>query len=93
MPQPYADHLERTHDFVGWFEAGVFSARVRQIKPEPEIFANAARRFALPPSQLLFIDDVVDNVLAARKAGWRALHFVDAAECEAQLRSSGALPA
>jgi putative hydrolase of the HAD superfamily len=89
MPHPYADHLEREHAFVAWFETGVFSARVRQIKPEPEIFAIALRQFQVEPSQLVFIDDVPGNVHAARQAGWNALHFVGAADCEAQLRRQG----
>jgi putative hydrolase of the HAD superfamily len=89
MPQPYAEHLEREHDFVGWFENGVFSARVQHIKPEPEIYAIAARRFQADPAQLVFIDDVLGNVQAARQAGWNALHFVDATQCEAQLRERG----
>jgi putative hydrolase of the HAD superfamily len=89
MPQPYAEHLEREHAFVGWFEDGVFSARVQLIKPEPEIFALAARRFGAPPEQLVFIDDVAVNVEAARRAGWNALQFIDAADCEAQLRRHG----
>lgn len=89
MPLPYAEHLECEHDFVGWFDAGVISARVRQIKPEREIFDIAARRFGADPAELLFIDDVPANVLAARQAGWNALHFVDAADCEAQLRRGG----
>jgi putative hydrolase of the HAD superfamily len=89
MPHPYADHLEREHAFVGWFESGVFSARVQQIKPEPAIFELAARRFQADPAQLVFIDDVPGNVQAARHCGWNALHFVDAADCEAQLRVQG----
>lgn len=89
MPQPYAEHLEREHDFVAWFEDGVFSARVRHIKPEPEIYAIAAQRFRADPAQLVFIDDVAGNVRAAQQAGWNALHFVDAAQCEAQLREHG----
>ena len=89
MPHPYADHLEREHAFVGCFESGVFSARVRQIKPEPEIYEIAARRFQADPAQLVFIDDVLGNVQAARRCGWNALHFVDAADCEAQLRVQG----
>lgn len=89
MPLPYAEHLEREHDFVGWFESGVFSARVQQVKPEREIFDIAARRFGVEPSQLVFIDDVPGNVHAARQAGWQALQFVDAADCEAQLRCGG----
>ena len=89
MPQPYAEHLEREHAFVGWFADGVFSARVQLIKPEAEIFALAARRFGVPPAQLVFIDDMPTNVEAARQAGWNALQFVDAADCEVQLRRHG----
>ena len=89
MPAPYADHLERTHDFLHCFESGVVSARVRQIKPEPEIFATAAGRFGAAPAELLFIDDVAVNVVAAREAGWQALQFVDAADCEARLSVGG----
>jgi putative hydrolase of the HAD superfamily len=89
MPRPYAEHLEREHAFIGWFADGVISARVRLIKPEPEIFDFAARRFGVPPAQLVFIDDMPANVEAARRAGWNALQFLDAADCEAQLRRRG----
>jgi putative hydrolase of the HAD superfamily len=88
MPGPYADHLEREHDFLRCFESGVVSARVQQIKPERGIFDTAARLFGAAPAELLFIDDVAGNVYAARAAGWQALQFVDAADCEAQLRAS-----
>ena len=89
MPEPYARHLERSHDFLRCFASGVVSARVQQIKPEPGIFDTAARLFGAAPAELLFIDDVAGNVHAARAAGWQALQFVDAADCEAQLRASG----
>jgi putative hydrolase of the HAD superfamily len=91
MPGPYADHLEREHDFLRCFESGVVSSRVQQIKPEPGIFDTAARLFGAAPAELLFVDDVPANVYAARAAGWQALQFVDAADCEAQLRASGHL--
>ena len=45
MPEPYARHLEATHDFLGLFRDGVFSARVQLMKPQPEIFHAAAQRF------------------------------------------------
>ena len=89
MPAPYADHLEREHEFLRCFESGVISARVRQIKPEPGIFATASRHFGADPARLLFIDDVAGNVRAARNAGWHALHFIDAVDCEARLRAGG----
>ena len=86
MPAPYADHLERSHDFFGWFDDGVFSARVQLIKPQLEIFHEAARRFGAAPGELLFIDDVVHNIEAARALGWQGVHFQGAAACEAALQ-------
>jgi len=89
MPAPYADHLEAEYDFVGWFRDGLFSARVKAIKPEPAIFEMAAARFGARPDELLFFDDVLHNVEAAIAAGWQALHFTDAAAAEAALRERG----
>lgn len=85
MPAPYADHLERAHDFFDLFENGVFSARVNKMKPDAAIFHEAARRFGAAPAELLFIDDVPHNVDAARALGWQALHYRGAADCEAAL--------
>jgi len=89
MPEPYAAHLEAEHDFVGWFRDGVFSARVGLVKPEPAIFALAESRFGAAPQELMFIDDHLPNVEAARAAGWTALHFSDATRCESELRALG----
>jgi putative hydrolase of the HAD superfamily len=92
MPAPYAERLEALHPFVGWFKDGVFSARVGWVKPEPAIFDLAARRFAAAPGELLFFDDVGAKVDAARRAGWNAQLFTDAAGCEAELRGRGLIP-
>ena len=89
MPAPYADHLEAAHPFVGWFEAGVFSSRVGLIKPEPAMFALAERRFGVGGDALLFIDDVAQNVEAAKAAGWQAVLFESAAQLEAELAARG----
>jgi putative hydrolase of the HAD superfamily len=92
MPAPYADHLEREHDFIGWFADGVFSARVQLIKPEPAIFDLSARQFGVAPERLVFLDDNAHNIEAARAAGWRAVQFHDAAQAERALRESGWWP-
>jgi putative hydrolase of the HAD superfamily len=91
MPAPFADHLEAQHDFIGWFIDGVFSARVQAIKPERAIYDLAAQRFGARPDELLFFDDHLPNVQAARAAGWQAEHFTDADAAAAALRRSGVL--
>ena len=89
MPLPYAQHLENSHDFVGWFVSGVFSGREKLIKPEADIFEFAAARFGQPPQELVFLDDHLPNVQAAQALGWQALHFHTAAQAEAEMRERG----
>ncbi len=91
MPEPYARDLESSHEFLGLFRNGVFSARVQFIKPEPEIFAHAAQAFGIDPADTLFIDDIARNADVAREAGWQALHFQDPAQCERELVQRGLL--
>jgi putative hydrolase of the HAD superfamily len=91
MPASYASHLESTHDFIGLFQGGVFSARVGLIKPEAAIFRHAQRVLGLEPRDTLFIDDVLHNVEAARAAGWRAVHFQGPEQCARALSAEGLL--
>ena len=89
MPAPFAAHFERTHDFMNLFESGVFSSRVQLLKPAPEIFEHAAALFRRQPADLLFLDDHLPNIDAARAAGWQAVHFEDAAQAEAEVLALG----
>jgi putative hydrolase of the HAD superfamily len=89
MPAPYADHLQAHHDFMGCFLDGVFSAHVHHNKPEPAIFRLAAKRFGAAPQELLFMDDQLPNVEAARAQGWNAFQFTSAAQSELELRQRG----
>jgi putative hydrolase of the HAD superfamily len=85
MPVPYARTLERRHSFLQWFDGGIFSGDVRHIKPEPAIYQLLQSRYALEPTQTLFIDDLQANVQAAREQGWQGVHFESAPQLQAQL--------
>lgn len=75
MPVPYARTLEELHDFIEWFDGGVFSGDAGHIKPEPGIYQLMQERYGLEPTQTIFVDDLMANVQAARKQGWHAIHF------------------
>jgi putative hydrolase of the HAD superfamily len=76
MPAPYARVLEKKHDFIGWFDDGIFSGDVQLIKPDPRIFHLATQRFGLQAdSQTIFIDDLRANVDASIAHGWRGVHL------------------
>jgi putative hydrolase of the HAD superfamily len=89
MPEPFAQSLEASNDFMAHFESGVFSSRAKVVKPDPAIFEHAARTFERTPEALLLIDDHPPNIVAARAAGWQAVHFVDAAQAEAEVEALG----
>jgi len=93
MPVPYADHLARTHPLHEWFESGLFSGRVKQIKPGAEIFSLAERHFGARPEELLFLDDHPANIDAALARDWQAVLFTDAASARRELVSRRALNA
>jgi len=91
MPSPYARQLEARHEFLRWFDGGVFSGDVQAIKPEARIYQLLAERHGLEPARTVFIDDMPDNVLAARNLGWHAIHFETAAALAQQLQGHGLL--
>jgi putative hydrolase of the HAD superfamily len=91
MPEPYAQHLEREHHFLSWFEAGVFSARVGCRKPQASIFELALERFGIAPGEALFIDDHPANVAAAQALGLPALLFTSAEQLRRDLAARGLL--
>ena len=85
MPGPFARTLERRHDFLQWFDGGIFSADVKLGKPDPAIFKLLASRYGLDGARTLFIDDSLANVQAADALGWATIH------CKAPERLPGEL--
>jgi putative hydrolase of the HAD superfamily len=87
MPSPFARVLEQRHEFMQWFDGGIFSGDVKLIKPDPAIYGLLETRFALEPGHTVFIDDLKTNVIAAQARGWRAIHFESAKQLENSLNS------
>jgi len=85
MPEPYSRVLEQRHDFLRWFDGGVFSGDVQLIKPDPAIFELLAQRHDLQPQRTVFIDDLQSNVQAARGLGWHGIHFQSAQQLADEL--------
>jgi len=59
------------------------------MKPDPGIYREAERRFALEPPATVFIDDRADNVAAAGARGWAGIVHRDYAATLADLRRLG----
>jgi HAD superfamily hydrolase (TIGR01509 family) len=78
IPRKYAAIFRRDDRFV-------FSHRFRCAKPDPEIFRRALEVIGARPQQTVFVDDMVENVIAARALGMTAYQYVDALSLTAEL--------
>ena len=66
-----------------------FSSDLHLFKPSAEAFAAVEAALGLPPETILFIDDTLANVEAARSRGWDAIHFTGNEPLIAELQTRG----
>jgi 2-haloacid dehalogenase len=77
--------------FLLLFDGMIVSAHEKLLKPDGAIYQRLLDRYALRAEKLLFVDDSLKNVAAARDIGMHAHHFVDADGFAAALAEYGIL--
>ena len=65
----------------------VFSHRFKVAKPDPEIFRRATEVLGTQPQNTVFVDDLLENVIAARSVGMRAFQYIDTPSLVTQLEA------
>jgi HAD superfamily hydrolase (TIGR01509 family) len=65
------------------------SYRLRSLKPEPAIFAQTIDFLQMDPRDILYIDDIPENIEAAERAGLNGHLFVGSEELEVLLSELG----
>ncbi|HHX32303.1 MAG TPA: HAD family phosphatase [Bacteroidales bacterium] len=69
----------------------VVSGDEKIIKPDPEIYEVLLNRYSIDAESSLFIDDNADNILTAKKMGFKTVHFTDKVNLEQLLKSENIL--
>ena len=82
---PGARERERCHGFEDVTDDIVYSHEVGLAKPDPAAYALVTRRLRVEAGEVLFLDDVEANVVAARALGWHAVLHRDTASSIAQM--------
>lgn len=78
---------------AGEVDCVVDSCRAGVRKPDPEIFRLAERQAGVAAEECVLVDDLPENCAAARRRGWRAVHFRNSAQAVRELASLTGLPA
>ncbi len=61
--------------FSDYFDVAYYSNEIGCRKPEAEIYDLITQKENLIPDETFFVDDMPENVEAAKKVGWRAFHL------------------
>jgi HAD superfamily hydrolase (TIGR01509 family) len=78
IPKKFATLFQKDDRFI-------FSHRFKVAKPDPEMFRRALEVIGALPQHVVFIDDLLENVIAARSVGIQAFQFIDAGKLAREL--------
>lgn len=87
MPAERGAYLLKTFDFWDKFAGIILSGNVRLIKPDAAIYQHLLAEFGLQAEDCAFLDDSVENVIAASAVGIYGIHFKSAAQCRPLLEA------
>ena len=76
----------RTYRIADAFDTMVISAEEKVAKPDPRIYQIALDRLGVNGAEAIFVDDVLDNVLAAQALGMRGVRFRSTQQAQADIR-------
>ena len=82
---PGARERERCHGFEDVTDDIVYSHEVGLAKPDPAAYELVTRRLGVEAGEVLFLDDVEANVVAARDLGWHAVLHRDTSSSIAEM--------
>jgi putative hydrolase of the HAD superfamily len=78
---------EVRYGFTSMTDLAIYSHEEGVRKPDPRIFALASERLGIPPSEIVFLDDVPHNVNAARAGGFQAVLFTTTPQAIADIET------
>jgi len=79
--------LVRDFPFMAWVKGGTFSFMEGCIKPEAQIYDIAITRSGFMPGEILFIDDLAANVMAAQERGLNVIQYFDFDQFSRELKN------
>jgi len=86
---PHVEWITRHWDVLDRFDACVFSFEVGAMKPGPEIYRAAVAAAGCAAEECFFIDDLSENVEAARRQGMAGTVFVGIEPLQVALTDAG----
>ncbi len=78
----------RTYKLDSVADVIIISAEQGVAKPDRRIYLIAAEKLDVNPDEILFIDDMAENIQGARDVGMHVVHFENTAQAIVEIRQS-----
>jgi putative hydrolase of the HAD superfamily len=75
-----------------YFDRAFLSTELNMQKPDLEIFSKVLHELECLPNEVIFIDDKIENVIAAKKIGIFGLHFLNLDQLKSDLLKICSIP-
>ncbi|QJC22580.1 HAD-IA family hydrolase [Arcanobacterium buesumense] len=82
VPHTHLAWLKENKPWLALFDPALFSCDLGLAKPDPAIYQAAIDALGGHGDDILFFDDTYANVVSAREAGLRAVHFTGLAQAQ-----------
>lgn len=83
------DVLLSTHSWIQNFDVLVWSYQLLMAKPDPAIYRYTLAKLDTRPEETLFLDDRIENIVAAHELGIQAIQFSTVEKLRADLIAAG----
>lgn len=85
----WISHCEEKFDYHKLFDSIVYSFEIGVCKPEKKAYLSILKKLGKEPSECLFIDDMEENLLAAREIGMNTILFTTSKQLVIDLKGMG----
>jgi len=67
-------HISRAYEFWPRFTGHILSHEVGALKPDPKIYETFERTTGCTGPEILYLDDLPENIATAQSRGWHGIH-------------------
>ena len=85
MSEEFFEFLSQKYDFFELFKHITVSARVKLLKPDPQIYHYVLNHNGLLADQTILIDDMRENIDSAIATGLHGIEFMEIQDCRKKL--------
>jgi len=77
--------LNQKYGFLHLFDITFFSAELGMAKPDPKFYLAILNEFMVNANEVIFIDDFIENIEAAKELGLQTIHYKTTSQTLAEI--------